>query len=209
MVPVNLALIYRIFTRKDFTQYEFREKYASYWDCLNILDINPYKKRPKVDAINDAIQKKSDTKRPFLEEDNVDKFFKSFLGFCILYYVADCLIKLYEFKAEDYRDVCKMGFFAHHLATIFGFKSIFFVDHYTWFFMGPMAYHTVIVTFPDLTVINNMIYAVFVIAFAFYPCFALPFRKRKISHMLFLTSIFIVIPLILLSMGNCMQDFDW
>lgn len=101
-----------------------REKYNSYWDAINIFDLNPYPKH-QVPQIS-----KTDSKKPFLEEDIWDKIYKVYLGLAILYYLADCLIKFYEMTfPEDYLDVCKDGFALHHIMTLFSFKSIFLVEH--------------------------------------------------------------------------------
>ena len=87
--------------------------------------------------------------KPYLKEDMLDKIYRVFLAVCIFYYTVDTIIKLYEMEyPKDLFDGCKMGFFVHHIVTIMGFKSIFIVDHFTWFLTGPMAFHTVVVGFP-------------------------------------------------------------
>ena len=169
----NGILLYKMWTQRntDWTQYEVREKFGSYWEGLNLFDMNPYKIRhpelnPEklVPASQLANYKKTDgdTKKgeeliavsavsgkPYLQEDWIDKVYRVFLAFCIFYYMVDTIIKLYEMEyPRDLFDGCKMGFFVHHVITIMGFKSIFVVDHYTWFLTGPMAYHTVVVGYP-------------------------------------------------------------
>ena len=164
MIPCIMFLIYRILTRKpDYSQYLVKERYSTYWDAMNLFDLNPYKKRPHIDQINEAIAKKEESKKPFLEEDVYDRWFRLFIFICAIYYLADVVIKLYELRfPQDYTDMCKLGFFGHHLATLYGFKSIFSIDHYTWFLSGPMSYHTFLVTFPSIGLVNNVIYLSFV-----------------------------------------------
>ena len=47
IIPANLILAYRFYTRKDYSNYMVREKFDSYTDALNILDLNPYKHKVK------------------------------------------------------------------------------------------------------------------------------------------------------------------
>ena len=135
MIPVNLLLIYSmIYRRKDWSQYETREKFTSNWTPFNHFDLNPYKKRPEVDAINEGIQKKQETKKPYLEEDVLDRWYRLFLAICQVYYTLDTLIKFYDLRfPTDYLDLCKMAFLGHHLVTCYCFKGIFWTDHYPWF----------------------------------------------------------------------------
>ena len=167
MVPCIAFLALRIWTRKkDYQLYHINEQYSSYWDAVNLFDINPYQKRPHIEKINESLAKKGLEK---IKQDNWDHFYKFFLFTCILYYVADCFIKIYEMRfSNEWLDVCKSGYFFHHIATIFGFKSVFMSDHYPWFLAGPMCYHTVIVTFPKLGMVNNVIYLFFVASFMIY-----------------------------------------
>ena len=132
-----------------------------------------------------------------------------FLFFCILYYFVDSLIKLYEMQyPSDLLDGCKMGFFLHHIVTIMGFKSIFLVDHYTWFLTGPMAFHTVVVGIPQLGLFNNITYLLLLIAWL-YGCTRKPFWDKRVYRICFFGFLFILFPLAFLAWGNCMQEFDW
>ena len=168
--------------------------------------MNPFKKRPHIEKMNEALAKKG---LPRIEKDWWDRLYQIFLFTCIFYYLADTLIKLYEMRyPEDLQDKCKVGFFSHHLATMFGFKSVFFNDHYPWFLAGPMCYHTVIVTFPHLGLINNVIYMIFVAAFMLHS-FIPPFKDRRHYRVNFVTGVLIVIPLAFLAYNQCMEDFDW
>ena len=121
-----------------------------------------------------------------------------------MYYVVDTLIKLFEMEyPKDLFDGCKIGFFIHHVVTILGFKSIFIVDHYTWFLAGPMAYHTVVVGLPNLGLINNIIYLFFVASWMYY-CTRKPFWDKKVYKICFYTSLVLLFPLAFLAWGNCM-----
>ena len=147
--------------------------------------------------------------KPYLKEDWIDFVYRIFLAICILYYTVDTIIKLYEMNyPRDLFDGCKMGFFIHHIVTIMGFKSIFIVDHYTWFLTGPMAFHTVVVGFPQYGLINNIVYLFFVSAWL-YCCTRKPFWNNKACRICFFTSLFLLFPLAFLAWGNCMQEFDW
>ena len=89
-----------------------------------------------------------------------------------------------------------------------GFKAIFFVDHYTWFLTGPMAFHTVVVGIPSLGIINNVIYVSIVLCWM-YKNTTQPFWDKKVYRMLFYSALFLMLPLAFLAYGNCIQDFDW
>ena len=113
--------------------------------------MNPYK-------FKKAMSKNDESKKPYIEEDWMDKLYRVYLAFGILYYFSDSVIKLYEMRfPEDYLDLCQLGFFLHHFFTMMSFKSIFIVEHYTWFMAGPMAYHTMMVILPHFP-LNNPIY---------------------------------------------------
>ena len=141
LLPVNLMLLYRVINRPKH-EYEVREKYTSYTQGLNILNYDP----PEV---HHKKKTDSDETKPYLESDRIDRAFRMYLGICILYYAADTFIKLYELRyPEDYSNICKQAYFWHHVLTVFAFKSIIVIDHYTWFLAGPMAYHTMVVAFP-------------------------------------------------------------
>lgn len=147
------------------------------------------------------------TKKPYLEEDNIDKVFRVYIGLSIIYYAADFLIKLYEMRAEDYMDLCKLGFFLHHALTMLSFKGIFVVDHYPWFLTGPMAYHTMLVAFPNFP-LNSPLYLGTLVAWG-YNLTRSPFWEKKICKALFATSIIIMLPIIMLWLGSCLQEFKW
>ncbi len=206
----------------DWTQYEVREKFAYWIESINIFDMNPYKKRCEHINREVMVSKKDDDKKnnsrqavslsgkPYLEEDWIDRVFRAFLAICILYYMADTVLKVYEFSLnpEDLTDKCKMGFFIHHLFTIVGFKAIFLIDHFPWFMTGPMAFHTIVVGIPSLGIINNVIYVSLVLAWL-YKSTTQPFWKTKVYKMCFFSASFLMLPLAFLAYGNCMQDFDW
>ena len=101
-----------------------------------------------------------------------------------------------------------MSFFAHHLSTIFAFKSIFVLDYYTWFLMGPMSYHPVLVVFPETGIFGNAVYVFFFAAFL-YHMIQPTYWKRKVTRTLAIMSVAMLIPLAFLGGFNCMQDFDW
>ena len=222
-----MILLYKMYTQRntDWTQYDVREKFDGWIDSINLFDMNPYKKR--CDHINKEVplSKKtgeayttttgnikavSPSGKPFLEEDWVDRVYRFYLGICILYYIADTLLKIYEFSMTpaDLTDKCKVGFFIHHLFTIVGFKGIFLADHYPWFLAGPMSYHTVVVGIPTLGIINNVIYVALVLAWL-YKLTTQPFWGRKAYRMCFYSALFLMLPLAFLAYGNCIQDFDW
>ena len=124
---------------------------------------------------------------------------------CIMYYLVDSLIKLYEMQyPRDLFDGCKMAFFIHHILTIMGFKSIFVVDHYTWFLIGPMAFHSVVGGLPLLGLFNNITYLLLVLAWM-YGCTRKPFWDKRVYRICFFTSLSLLFPLAFLAWGKCMH----
>jgi hypothetical protein len=171
----------------------------NYSDAINLFDLNPYKIvksiEKEVEEVVDDVEDK--LKKPFLEEDWMDKVYKVFLAICIVYYIFDVGVKLTEMAfPSDYADVCKVSFGLHHIMTILGFKSVWMLDHYPWFIAGPMAYHTTIVGFPTFP-LNNALYFLTIIAWM-YNLLREPFWNLKVYKCLFLTSVLLMIPIVFL-----------
>lgn len=181
-----------------------REKYESNWEAFNLLDMNPYKERKISSKKDDQV-----TKKPFLQEDKLDRVFRAFLAVCIAYYIVDTLIKVYEMRfPQDYQDGCKLGFFIHHVITVFGFKSIFLSDHFPWFLAGPMCFHTVVVGLPDYPLINNITYVAMVLSWL-YMMRQEPYKNKKVYQACFWFALVLFLPLAFLAWGNCMQEFSY
>jgi hypothetical protein len=177
-----------------------REQYNSYWEALNIFDMNPFKankiEKNKKDHDDDG------TNRPYLEEELCDKWFRVFMLFCIIYYYVDIGIKMCEMKfPEEYLDICKFGFLLHHVVCVFAFKSVFIVHHYPWFIAGVPAYHTMLVAFPHFS-LNNPLYLFFVFAWM-YGCVQKPFRDLKFYKTLFVITCALMVPLVFLWWSSC------
>lgn len=100
-----------------------------------------------------------------------------------------------------------MGFLMHHIFTVFSFKSMYIVDHYTWFLAFPTAYHPMLVVFPSFF-LNNPIY-LFSVGAWMYNLTRPPFWNKRIYKMLFIISCALMIPIALLYFGNCMAEFKW
>jgi len=125
-----------------------------------------------------------------------------YLGISIFYYIADVVIKLYEMEFPyDYLDLCKMGFLLHHLFTLMSFKSIFVIDHYPWFLVFPTLYHPMMVVYPAF-VLNNPIYITSVGAWM-YGLSRPTYWNTRIGRSLFIVSCVLLIPIIMLWLGNC------
>jgi hypothetical protein len=139
----------------------------------------------------------------------MDTFFRWYLGFAIVYYLSDVIIKFYEMKfPEDYLDICKNGFALHHIFTLFSFKSIFVIDHYPWFLAGPTAYHPMLVVFPHFA-LNNAIYLSCIGAWMYNLRMQPTYWNTRIGKSLFYISWALMIPIAMLWLGNCMSEFKW
>ena len=126
----------------------------------------------------------------------------------ICYYAADTLIKFYDHKfPEHYLDICRMSFLIHHIFTVFSFKAVSFVDHYTWYIIGPTAFHTVLVALPDIP-INYPVYLFFVGAWMYNLSFK-PHYDTIVGRVMCWCAIPLMIPIAVLYFGNCMSDFDY
>ena len=134
--------------------------------------------------------------------------YRFYLMTSICYYAADTLIKFYDHKfPEHYLDICRMSFLIHHIFTVFSFKAVSFVDHYTWYIIGPTAFHTVLVALPDIP-INYPVYLFFVGAWMYNLSFK-PHYDTIVGRVMCWCAIPLMIPIAVLYFGNCMSDFDY
>jgi len=101
-----------------------------------------------------------------LKSDWLDVFYKFYLFLGAVNYIIDSVVKLRLYGimgilAED----CKKWFFIHHICTIIMFRSMWMVDHYTWFVAWPSAYHNLMVAFPRFLPWNNIFYGIGLVSF--------------------------------------------
>ena len=91
------------------------------------------------------------------------RMYVSYSGF---HYAFDSWVKWDAYGLSIFSEECKLWYFVHHIMTVFMTKNTCMMDHFTWFIIGPGAYHTVMVAYPKFKY-NNYIYAVTIIC-AFY-----------------------------------------
>ena len=143
--------------------------------------------------------------KPYFETDIFDKFFKLYLPIFAFYYLFDLLVKLYYMNfPSDLFDGCYMGFIVHHVISLFGYKTTIILDHYPWFLMGPVAFHTVVGGFTNLGLFNHIVYSFFVFNW-FYGCLRKPVRGKKAYQICCIVSALLVFPLVFIAIGGCMR----
>lgn len=151
-IPCLSFVLYRFLYCKPKCGWEnvvIREKYNSYWDALNVFNLDHTK----------AVKSDQDKEGPhLLKADKYDSWYRIYLAVGAFHYTFDCCVKLYYYGTAVFWQDCKMVYFAHHLCTLWKFKSLWMLDSFTWFMAFPTAYHCVIVGV-DMR-INDVIYAI-------------------------------------------------
>ena len=95
----------------------------------------------------------------------------------------------------------------HHFFTIFLFKSMWMLDHYTWFVIGPAAYHCVIVCFPTFWA-NTYIYAVLFVCKIFLQLSNKAIMRTNVHIGLLCVTPLLFYPLLNLDSLNCNSSWS-
>ncbi len=105
-----------------------------------------------------------------------DKVAKVYVLFAIPYYFFDSIyiIQYYDITTE----ICMLGMFLHHLATMYSFKNIWDMPHYSWFVMYPLAFHCFLIVFP-YTLWLQYIYAIGLACFVWGLATVEPFTQGR------------------------------
>ena len=128
LVPINLLVIYSIFNRPKY-------------DFLEVRD-NVHLSRAEL-ARKD---------KKFLEPTWVEYVYRVYMFFGVLYYIADSVdIMFIRHGVTLNFDVCLWAIFAHHFFTLLTSFWIMRVPHIPWGIGFPLAFHCVLVTWPEET----------------------------------------------------------
>ena len=109
-------------------------------------------------------------------------------------------------------DPCRRWYFLHHFLTVIMFKSMWMIDHYTWFLAFPGAYHCIMVCYPNFAY-NNQIYVLSLICFIFNILMIKPFNQNRVHLSLIMKILLLIIPLVPMAMmssdGGCKELWDF
>ncbi|CDW71627.1 UNKNOWN [Stylonychia lemnae] len=203
LLPAMAFLIHKFIYRQDVNTYQIHEKYDTFLEALNLLDLYPYNQKKST-----LVAKSEKSIKPFVKADRLDDVYRIYLGVAIFYYLSDVMVKMYEFEfPNDYLDLCQLAFFLHHIFTLLSFKSIFVIDHQPWFLVFPTAYHPMMVVFPKFK-LNNPIYITSVVCWM-YGLTRPAYWETRIGRSLFMISCFLMIPISMLWLGTCMSEFQY
>lgn len=125
--------------------------------------------------------------------------FKMYLLLGGIHYTLDTGVKIYTYGFTIFSDPCKLWYTMHHLLTIFNFKSLWMIDHYTWFLAIVPAYHCMMSGCPDFF-LNNHIYGVCLTSYIVSLIFIPTFNKTRIIRMILFKTLCLAI--VIMQMGK-------
>jgi hypothetical protein len=101
---------------------------------------------------------------------------KLYVAAAVLYYLADCR---HIFNHYDiFKEYCMRGMVIHHVATMHGAISAFFIPYFPWFFTLPWALHCFLIVWPY----NRILHVPYVasLLYMLYRLFTKPFFQTKL-----------------------------
>jgi len=119
-----------------------------------------------------------------------------------LHYSFDSGVKIYYYGFTIFTERCKLYYFFHHVATVVHFKSLWMVDHYTWFMAFCPAYHCALVVYPALW-INNYVYGFALVCYVFHQLYIKELRDTKLHRSILLKCPLLIIPIIFMATADC------
>ena len=138
-----------------------------------------------------------------LKGDIFDHWFRMYLLVGAIHYSFDTWVKFSQYGlVELLRDDCKLMYTIHHFFTLFVFKSLWMLDHYTWFVAGPPAYHCIMVCCPNFEG-NNYIYGFFLVAFVFLQLSNKAIMRTNVHMGLLCVTPLLIYPIANMGRMNC------
>ena len=126
-----------------------------------------------------------------------------FLG--VLYYTADNVDVMFVRHGVTLNfDVCLWAMFAHHFFTVFTSFWLMRVPHIPWGIGFPLAFHCVLVTWPEETRFN-LIYGVGIVTYFCTMLFIKPFKDSRIYRQVCCMSTPILLPLLAIEAVPCLN----
>ena len=134
--------------------------------------------------------------------------FKFYLIVGGIHYGLDSCVKAYSYGPSLIYEGCKFIYFMHHVCTVVMFRSMWMLDHYTWFIALPASYHCMLVAFPRWEPWNSYIYAVALIFFFFHIALVAPFNTNRVHLVLLLKFCIIIVPICFMATMDCQAQWD-
>ena len=197
-LPCMAFVIYRFFygkPEKGWSSVTVREKYKTPLDAFNFFNFNydkavyDYKDKPNV-----------------IKGDVYDSLFRVYLLGGAFHYTFDNIVKVAFYRERIFTDKCLQVYLAHHLLTLFKFKSLWMLDSFPWFMAFPLAYHNFLVGI-DLW-INNIIYGISILCYFFIPLYHSNMRNNNVHRALMVKLLLIVIPIGAMTTMECRAMWD-
>ena len=146
-----------------------------------------------------------------LKEDIFDILYKIYLVYGAIHYVTDTLLKIHFYgttiitDASEKGDICKLSYTLHHIFTFVHFKSLFMLDHYSWFMAFPPAYHNAMVAFPVFWA-NNYFYGSALFFYVFHQLYIKELRETRLHRSILIKCPLLIIPIIMMATaGECTE----
>ena len=199
-IPCLAFVFYRFWYCKPACGWEnvfVREKYSSYYDALNVFNLDHTR------AVKSHQEKKGTI---ILQGDKYDSWYRIYLAVGAFHYTFDCFVKIYYYGSAVLWQDCKLVYFAHHLLTLWKFKSLWMLDTFTWFMAFPTAYHTLMVgkSHP----INTTIYGLSIVCYVVNQLRFPNFRNNKVHRSLLVKTALILIPILCMPFMSCRVQWD-
>lgn len=199
MIPCMLLMFARLFYGVwNLGDYYFPELLPSHWELLT----NFYDLRYSVPNQKEEEQRKERFKHlKKLERTWVDTCFYLYISTGIPYYYYDLFYKLIVTGIFNL-DGCQWAYILHHITTIFFYKVYGNTYYFTWYFMFPSAYHSVMITYPNFYW-NYHIYGVALGLFTFSHLLFETTRSTRVHKYLVLSVPLLTPSLVLIAIQGC------
>ena len=129
-----------------------------------------------------------DTKKEF-PTNWIDYVMKIHSYICIIFYVPELIINVYQLQS-----LCKMFFVYHHIVTLYAISHFLTMNHFPWFIIFPIGFHTVLLVFSEYKFLNYFYLATIILCYI--GCSQKPFKGRPaydamVTSIKFMTGAFV------------------
>ena len=157
-IPIILLAVYRLLAGPDYSKCKFKEKYRSVLDAVKLQNWGPTIIHNPDKKDDDNTEKSIEV----LEENWVDLIFKTFLRLHVPHYTIDASVKILKCLLFGL-DSCKVVFLSHHITSLVMCKTCFMMDHYPWYCILVIGWHSLMCAFPNNVPFANVAYGAILI----------------------------------------------
>ena len=200
MIPVMILVFYRFFFGVwDLSKYYIPETLGSHWEALRFLNL----RNLPVDKKEEEERKEKYKDKKILNRNFIDYLYFLYITTGIPYYTVDIIFKFWYYGWSG-MTICEWSYIYHHFFTCYFYKFYGSVYYFTWYFMLPSAYHSVLITFPKFYW-NFHIYGVSLFLFTVANIFFENLRSTRNHKHLFLSCFVLLPPLVLIALYKCQE----